>query len=67
MAAAIALAALVRLLGVTAKAATTGAAELWPLMYSPPVIGAFLALWVLWAGLPTLRLPGGRARALLHV
>jgi lipopolysaccharide export system permease protein len=62
LAAAIALAALARLLGVTAKAATTGAAELWPLMYGPPVIGALLALWVLWAGLPTLRLPGGRAR-----
>lgn len=62
LAAAIALAALVRLLGVTAKAATTGAAELWPLMYAPPVIGALLALWVLWAGLPTLRWPGARAR-----
>jgi lipopolysaccharide export system permease protein len=61
LATAIALAALTRLLGVAAKSATTGSAELWPLVYAPPVLGALLALWVLWAGLPTLRARGARA------
>jgi lipopolysaccharide export system permease protein len=64
LAAAIALAALTRLLGVAAKAATTGTAELWPLMYAPSVLGAILAVWVLWAGLPELRGPAARARNL---
>lgn len=64
LAAAIALAALTRLAGVAAKSAASGAAELWPLMYAPPVLGALLAVWVLWAGLPTLRRPGpGKAKA----
>ncbi|MFT7026800.1 MAG: lipopolysaccharide export system permease protein [Paracoccaceae bacterium] len=57
LAVAIALAALCRLAGVAAKSATSGAAELWPLMYAPPVIGAMLAMWALWAGLPRLRRP----------
>lgn len=50
--AAVALAAICRLLGVAAKAAASGAPALWPVMYAPPLLGAALALWVLWRGLP---------------
>jgi lipopolysaccharide export system permease protein len=61
LAAAIALAGLCRLAGVAAKSATSGAAELWPLMYAPQTIGAALALWALWAGLPSLSRAAPRA------
>ena len=61
IAAAIALAALCRLAGVAAKSAATGAAALWPLMYAPPLVGAGLALLVLWRGLPRLPRPGPAA------
>jgi len=54
LAAAVALAALCRLLGVAAKAATSGAAALWPTMYLPPLLGVAISLWVLWRGLPRL-------------
>ena len=57
IAAAIALAAACRLAGVAAKSAASGAPDLWPLMYVPPVLGAALALWALWAGLPRLSRP----------
>lgn len=53
----IALAALCRLLGVAAKSAASGEAELWPLMYAPPLLGAALALWALWAGMPRFGMP----------
>ncbi|HKK37083.1 MAG TPA: LPS export ABC transporter permease LptF [Paracoccaceae bacterium] len=53
LAAAVALAALCRLLGVAAKSATGSLAALWPAMYAPPLIGAALALLVLWKGLPS--------------
>lgn len=54
LAAGIALAALCRLLGVAAKSAVSGDADLWPVMYAPPALGAAIALWLLWAGLPSL-------------
>lgn len=37
----------VRLLGVAAKAVTTGQAELWPLMYLPPVLALLGVVWAL--------------------
>lgn len=43
--------AALRLLGLLAKAATSGAAALWPTMYLPPLIGIAAALWLL-AGRP---------------
>lgn len=45
----------VRLLGLAAKAATTGSAMLWPSLYIPPLLGLALALWHLAEG-------GARAR-----
>ena len=49
------LAALCRLLGVAAKSATSSAALAWPLMWLVPILGAALALVVLWRGLPKRR------------
>ncbi|MEM6744943.1 MAG: LptF/LptG family permease, partial [Pseudomonadota bacterium] len=54
LAAAVALAAACRMLGVAAKAATSSVAGLWPLMYLAPLLGIGLALLVLWRGLPQL-------------
>ncbi|MEM1313049.1 MAG: LPS export ABC transporter permease LptF [Pseudomonadota bacterium] len=61
LAAAVALAAACRMLGVAAKAATSSAAGLWPLMYLAPLLALALALLVLWRGLP--RLGSGRRDA----
>ncbi len=36
-----------RLLGLAAKSTVSGAPDLWPLMYVPPVLGLFAALWML--------------------
>ena len=36
-----------RLAGLAAKSAVTGAPALWPMMYAPPILGAALALWML--------------------
>jgi lipopolysaccharide export system permease protein len=44
---AVALGVALRLLGVAAKALTTGTPELWPVMYAPPILGAAAALWSL--------------------
>ncbi len=44
---AVTLGAALRLLGVAAKALTTGAPALWPLMYAAPVLGALAAWWFL--------------------
>ena len=63
LAAAVGLAMACRLLGVAAKSATGGAAALWPLMYAPPVLGAGLALLVLWRGLPARRPAAAPAEA----
>ncbi|MGG7566395.1 LPS export ABC transporter permease LptF [Rhodovulum sp. DZ06] len=57
IAAGIALAALCRVAGVACKSMVSGAPELWPSMYLPPILGALLALWALWAGLPRLSRP----------
>lgn len=61
--AAVAAAAVVRLLGVAAKSVVSGDAALWPLMYGPPAIGIALALLVLWRGLPNFAKPSAEARA----
>lgn len=45
--AAIGLGVAVRLVGLAAKAATTGTAMLWPAFYLPPLLGLALALWYL--------------------
>lgn len=63
LAAAMALAAATRLAGVAAKSAVSGAADLWPLMYVPPLLGAGLSLWVLHAGLPRLGRPAPPQKA----
>jgi lipopolysaccharide export system permease protein len=44
---AVALGIALRLVGVAAKALTTGTPALWPLMYAPPVLGAAASLWFL--------------------
>jgi lipopolysaccharide export system permease protein len=54
LAAAMALGAVTRLAGVAAKSLVSGEADLWPLMYVPPVLGSALALWVLHSGLPRI-------------
>jgi len=36
-----------RLLGLATKSTVSGAPELWPLMYLPPVLGLIVALWML--------------------
>ena len=50
-----------RLSGLAAKSAVTGAAALWPIVYVPPVLGVLIALWML-SGLrwPTRRRAGAR-------
>jgi len=44
-------AAVLRLVGLAMKGATTGTAALWPAMYVPPLVGIVAALWML-AGRP---------------
>ncbi|SES96805.1 LPS export ABC transporter permease LptF [Oceanicella actignis] len=60
LAAALALAAATRLAGVAAKSAVSGQADLWPLMYAPPILATALALAALSRGLPRPR--GAAAR-----
>ena len=36
-----------RLVGMAAKSAVSGAPALWPAMYAPPVIGVVIAIWML--------------------
>jgi len=50
--------AAMRLAGLLTKAATGGAAALWPLQYLPPLVGIALALWLL----SGRRLPRRRSR-----
>lgn len=54
LAAGVGLAALCRLLGVAAKSAASSFALAWPLMYLVPILGAALAILVLWRGVPQL-------------
>jgi lipopolysaccharide export system permease protein len=46
-----------RTAGYAAKAAVSGAADLWPLMYAPPVAGVLWALWSLSRGGARAALP----------
>ena len=57
LAAGVALAALCRLLGVAAKSTAASFALAWPVMYLVPILGAALALTVLWRGIPQSRHP----------
>jgi len=57
VAAAVALAVGLRMGGFAAKSAAAGAADLWPLLYGPPLLGVAAALWML-----ARRSPPGFAR-----
>ena len=62
-AAGVAVAALCRLLGVAAKSTAASFALAWPVMYLVPILGAALALTVLWRGIPQSRHPAPAAEA----
>ncbi|MBX2856296.1 MAG: LPS export ABC transporter permease LptF [Rhodobacteraceae bacterium] len=59
VAAALVCGALVRIIGLGAKSATTGEPALWPLMYAVPIGGILIAMWMMsrerWRAGPTKR------------
>ncbi|MEO0428879.1 MAG: LPS export ABC transporter permease LptF [Pseudomonadota bacterium] len=44
---AVAVAVVLRVLGLAAKSVTAGEAALWPMLYAPPLLGIALAIWLL--------------------
>lgn len=44
---AVAVAVVLRVVGLAAKSATAGEAALWPSLYLPPLIGIAIAVWLL--------------------